>query len=178
MTIIIKTERWEKKSRKKPKPVSKYARSRPDKPKFKEVVTARENGKILSWTKKKSSKTLRSYKIKFNKDNTFNQDQKVYKLKNVVEVTDYSKKPKVQSDRFQYVITAKLRVSNMGKPTIVNARSLQYPKGTPIETARADANEIYYERLARAVGLSSDMADQSQSRKRFCYFKERGTCLV
>jgi len=128
--------------------------------KNKTVVTARdEKDKLLAWTVHDKKISLRSRKIKFNRDNTFNKDEHHHTLTKVVEITDYKDNPKITSDYFQYIITAKLRKSQYGKPLIISARSGQFPKGTKISIAKEEAEEIYYHRLSQALGFGYDDAD-------------------
>ena len=98
------------------------------------VVTARRDGKLKTWTIRDVNKPLKYYSSKYQRSLGFRDNVSVHRLTEVVEFTDYGKKPSINSNKFQYVIEGELKNGQ-----IVVARSLTHEKGYSLSMAREEA---------------------------------------
>ena len=124
-------------------------------------IVARDfQGRIITWAKYSSKIPIEFYKRRFKESNqvSFKKNIKGVGLRNFIEITDYSEKPKKpRKEKYQYVVEGILKDGSR-----ITARSSQYNTSVRIKIARDEAWESFYERLAQAMGYDYD-ADEGKA---------------
>lgn len=126
MTVKIKRERWGNRL----------------------VVVARDNGKIVTWRKWSRTATVSELQQTFKKNQTFRQKIERFTLTNVVETSDFTKRP-----RFPRGVTMGQAVARANiNGEVIAARSLQREVPFNVNNATDEAIESLYERISVRFG--------------------------
>ena len=133
------------------------------------VVARDEKGRIQSWKKWGKKFTISRAKKLFATNQTFKERIFKQKLKNVVEVTDFSGVPKIPRASVNKGVTEKQYVvrATLISGKVISARSLSVPLSTPNKVIRDQAFESFYARLDGFVMGISESGDPNRGRKFF-----------